>query len=221
MRYNVNQQYPFIAILFERKNGKKETQGLGGTFFPWEHKLISIHLELLTCAEHHKVPNAYDESKPPVLDCDGFIFTNPSTNETWHNQYPSASYGQLTDTANYLVTVDCDREVVESQWETRVFQMEDGLYRLAQVHRGIFQLQNELEKVKANPHEFRYSYEEMQANVELLKEFAARLSGEMVKLTGKEIVVDPVSYGPHRKVIEGHYKCRFADEADESNLTVK
>lgn len=53
----------------------------------------------LTVKEHHRVPNHYDPKNE--LACDGYVLTDAS-GTVFHNQYPRANYGQLSD--------DCDRQ---------------------------------------------------------------------------------------------------------------
>jgi hypothetical protein len=80
------------------------------TYFPWEHKeKPTLSIIELKCTEHHKVADSNDGSEEPKLNCDGFIFTDESEN-LWYNQYPSASYGQLDDSSNWLATINFENE---------------------------------------------------------------------------------------------------------------
>lgn len=53
----------------------------------------------LTVTEHHKVSSQWDTENN--LDYDGFKLVD-SRNLVWHNQFPKASYGQVTDTQDQI-----------------------------------------------------------------------------------------------------------------------
>jgi hypothetical protein len=56
-----------------------------------------IHFTKLTVKEHHKVAWDYDETGEAKYD--GYVLVDDAK-RLYHNQYPTASYGQLSDTAN-------------------------------------------------------------------------------------------------------------------------
>lgn len=66
-----------------------------------------LELEVI---EHHKVSSEYDEKD--LKDCDGYILKS-ADGRIFHNQYPRASYGQVSDRANYIFT----EALPESDWE--------------------------------------------------------------------------------------------------------
>lgn len=219
MRYTVGKEYPFIAILFERKNGEKETQGLGGTFLPWEHKLIDIHIEMLTCAEHHKVRCGYDKEDAEPKN-DGFIFENKVTVERWHNEYPysSASY---SDRPGHVAHVSVPEGTVREQWNTRVFELEDAKWRLAEIHRGVFQLKNDVEESKTSPDKFIVSTVVLEGYATMLQEFADKVQKKVEEISGQRLVVEPITYEDSdgmRVNLEGHYRVRFESELSEAHM---
>lgn len=57
----------------------------------------TIHFVKLTVTEHHKVPGEWDNEEK----YDGFILTDEQGNR-YGNQYPRASYGQLSDTSDRI-----------------------------------------------------------------------------------------------------------------------
>lgn len=71
-----------------------------------------LFFKKLTVTEHHKVTNGYSEEK----EYDGYLLTDGET--TFSNQYPVASYGQVSDEANYLFSAGLynksDEEVREA-----------------------------------------------------------------------------------------------------------
>lgn len=56
-----------------------------------------INFIKLTVTEHHKVPNVYDPEKKP--ECDGYLLKDEA-GRVFANQYPLASYGQISDEGN-------------------------------------------------------------------------------------------------------------------------
>lgn len=58
----------------------------------------SIHFKHLTVTEHHRVFNEWADQKGEP-DCDGYILKD-DTDQLWANQYPYASYGQMSDEGN-------------------------------------------------------------------------------------------------------------------------
>ncbi|BCG50189.1 hypothetical protein [Ralstonia phage RP13] len=220
MRFNVGQKIPFVTIQFERANGVKEMTGFSGLYQPWDHKLINIHVVMLECKEHHKVPNYWDNSTPPKLDCDGFIFTDDEGTR-WLNQYPRASYGQTTDTADRVVSREFPegtdyKAVLNSD---TVCEMELGLHRLGQIHHGIFELEKSRLDVIHHPNKYSKTAEEIAAMIIQLQEFSKQVQEAIEKVAGQKIVIDKLTYGPTKKWLEGHYHPRFKSEDQaESHL---
>lgn len=93
-RFNVGQEYVFFQIKIEQGKGR-----FGSAYCPWlGDKLKSVSMVVLTCTEEHAVTNGGSEEK----DCKGYFFKDQDGN-AWVNQYPTASYGQLDDTADGYV----------------------------------------------------------------------------------------------------------------------
>ena len=59
-----------------------------------------ITIKKLTVKEHHRVLNQW-ANENEVPDCDGFILSDEE-GKIWHNQYPRASYGQLSDAGDRM-----------------------------------------------------------------------------------------------------------------------
>jgi hypothetical protein len=93
MRFEINEQVPFIRENFEAGRPR-----FGNLYLPWEDKLLSLEIIMLTCVEHHKVP--YDHDPEDKLDCDGYVFVDVS-GKRYYNQYPKASYGQISTDNNH------------------------------------------------------------------------------------------------------------------------
>lgn len=98
MRFELNK--PVLAIGYNKQyaNGNVSPYGWCGKYMPWEDKLLSLELIKLNCIEHHKVPGDWDD----VLQYDGFIFTGDKSVQPFYNQYPRASYGQISCAADNI-----------------------------------------------------------------------------------------------------------------------
>lgn len=145
MRYNVGSIYPFIKIEF-----KAAELRFGNLYLPWCDTLKEIKLEMLECAEHHKVRSSHeDETAEPT--CDGFIFKNMKTRENWHNQYPTASYGQISTDADQRAHRSYEYFDKETSDVDDFRDYEDAAAFMENIFRGIKQLteQNRMEEVNA------------------------------------------------------------------------
>lgn len=66
-----------------------------------DHDIAEFQIVPMYCESHHKVNSDYDAKDTPP-EYDGFIFRSPCGRE-YHNQYPYASYGQVSDRADRLI----------------------------------------------------------------------------------------------------------------------
>lgn len=127
MRYTPKEETVFIHVDY-----KPASMRFGSKYFPWEDTLNSITLTKLTCIEHHRVPGEWDD----VVQYDGFLFTDPEGNK-WANQYPRASYGQISDTQNW---------VVRTRINDKYRKMTDIRIYLDEVSQGVRDLEREGKK---------------------------------------------------------------------------
>lgn len=98
MRYQIGQKIPVISFLLKGERPDGSTYERPAVhYMPWDEQVVSSEIVYLTVKEHHKVPNAYDQSGE--LSCDGYILET-GEGERWFNQYPRASYGQLDDSGD-------------------------------------------------------------------------------------------------------------------------
>lgn len=103
MRFEIGQQVPFIKVKYHKK--PNIDKAFSSLFDPRLHDLDSINVKLLTVKEHHKVSSSYEPDGEKKYD--GSIFTEQlgeGKEQIWYNQYPTASYGQLDDTSDRMVT---------------------------------------------------------------------------------------------------------------------
>lgn len=140
MRFQLNEILPVIHLRFDT-SGK-----LHCTFrpyYPWSgHTVTKIQFDHLTVTEHHRVCDSYaaENSEP---NCDGFVLK--SGDNVWHNQYPTASYGQTSDAADRMFIRRIDPDTCLTQWleenpNTAVTVRSLSDY-LTEVKRGIYQRQ--------------------------------------------------------------------------------
>ena len=128
MRYEVGTKYPFMHVDYT-----PATPRYRGLYLPWEDRLNNIAVAFLECVEHHKVPDCHDPDRE--LKYDGYVFVDIH-GKRWANQYPSASYGQIDDTMNWLVLPMWeDAETHERFTDARIY--------LARVQRGVRDLAKE------------------------------------------------------------------------------
>ena len=100
-RYYPGQELYGISFSYKSKNISSYRSPM-----LWDDDYPSdIHIIKLTVKEHHKVPNQYDEEPEPIKDCDGYLLID-TRDRVFTNQYPHASYGQISDTGNRLFTED-------------------------------------------------------------------------------------------------------------------
>lgn len=220
MRFELNQKYPFVCVKFSTQH-RQFLNGMAASIYqPWEHTILGIEVKMLTCVEHHKVPNEWDSSEPPKLECDGFIFLDEATGIRWSNQYPRASYGQTTDTADRVVMrmypEGTDYKAIP---EDEVLEMELATYRVERVQNALHDAQAVIKKIEAGIDVDKYlPVAEIRKNSQGLNGFREVLTGAIEKAAGRKLVVTPLTYGPTKKVLEGCFRARFEDEEDMSHM---
>lgn len=104
MRYDLQQtlfvvQFDFDLIHSEIKRLIFRQPMLHDSVFP-----TKCNFNLLTVTEHHKVRNEWQDAKEEPK-CDGFVLSDAS-GKRFTNQYPTASYGQTTDTGDRRFCLD-------------------------------------------------------------------------------------------------------------------
>lgn len=108
-RFVPGMKYIFIAADFTR--GKPMT--FTSVYRPWSNVdqggdvFHGFRIVVLECTEHRRVPGDWSD----VIEHDGFIFKQvggniaPPEGVVWVNQYPRASYGQLSDYGDRMVRI--------------------------------------------------------------------------------------------------------------------
>lgn len=135
MRYEVGSTAVFIHFVF---SGAPGTVACDEWFFakpiPWLHTINKVTVKSMACAEHHKVPSSYDPDGEKRYD--GFTFRDEG-GTTWYNQYPCASYGQLSDRADGIVErqiKSADDKMTEMDGPLMMY---DAMRFLDELHHGI------------------------------------------------------------------------------------
>lgn len=108
MRYEIDQT--LFAINFSYHGN---THGLYGVPLKYDNvQPTAINLIELKVTEHHRVPNSWGTK----LEHDGFLLKDDK-GTVFTNQYPSASYGQTTDTADrrFRLKIDSIDEIKEGE----------------------------------------------------------------------------------------------------------
>lgn len=100
-RYTVGQE--IIVVGFNYGSGKEVWFNRCPFAFAEANYPLSIELFKLKVTEHHKVAWGLDPSGERRYD--GFILTT-DTGEVWYNQYPKASYSQVSDVADRRFTIN-------------------------------------------------------------------------------------------------------------------
>jgi hypothetical protein len=97
LRYEPGKIYHFVLLKF-----LPSAMPSFGPYRPWlGDSITKLEIVELTCQSHHKVKWVYDPTEEEAKH-DGFIFVD-KTGAEWYNQYPRAEYGQLDDTADWIV----------------------------------------------------------------------------------------------------------------------
>jgi hypothetical protein len=109
MRYKLNQKIWTIGLTLVNKESNKPVYPYGFLRpYPNQFDITNIFFNELTVTEHHKVSGEWSDEK----QYDGFILKD-TQDRVWHNQYPRASYGQLSDSNDGLFTTPLFEKLFE------------------------------------------------------------------------------------------------------------
>jgi len=123
MRYQVGEK---LWVMFAHVTNSN-LYPLRVAYTPWDYGHVLPKLEFLELEviEHHKVRNEYaqPDSEP---DCDGYLLRDSDGN-MWSNQYPLASYGQLTTASDQHFSRYFDDKDVEKELCDAAIAFEESL----------------------------------------------------------------------------------------------
>lgn len=93
MRYELGEKVIGIKVRFKPSEAR-----WSNLYLPDRDTLEGIDLIEMTVVKHARVP--WDQDPEEKLEYDGYVL-EASDGTVFHNQYPKASYGQVTDSANW------------------------------------------------------------------------------------------------------------------------
>lgn len=105
-RYTVGNKYKFVHVKFTRPENFQVWSSL---YHPGHDILDSIVVLELECISEHDVPDSWSGE----VKHKGYRFKDTDGN-LWVNQYPTASYGQLDDSADWKVSIS-DEGLTDAQ----------------------------------------------------------------------------------------------------------
>ena len=182
MRYQIGQVIPVVKFKVKFPNGNI---GWVSWFLPWESEILEISIKNLTVIEHHKVPSS--DEPDGEKNYDGFVLKD-NEGRIWHNQFPHASYGQISDESNRLFDPAWD---VSDDELHEFYNMKLLTEYLAKVQKGI----NDFSKMEGREKE-----------KESLENHFNEVNAKFKELTGKNIVVIPLVFGRTDSAVGEYYE---------------
>ena len=162
LRFTPGEEYLFVHLDYTPARPR-----FGSVYLPWEDTLEAMRVIKVRCEEHHPVRSEWDDAAAEP-QYQGFIFKD-AEGTVYHNQYPTASYGQLTDHADRMLH---HAEVTDENLWTR--------YELLSYRMGEIQTALVREKDKLEPH-----------HIKALSEFYQTLQAE-AETHGYSVTVEPL-----------------------------
>ena len=181
MRYQIGETHYFVDVRFD------PVEPRAAIFRPWKDHLKEIVLYELRCLEHHKV--AWDQDPHGEKKHDGFVFLDETENRRWTNQYPTASYGQLDDSADRRVVRDHDELMdIHGDADTAI-----QAYPSNEVFWGISDILKTIEDVLSatNSESISYLGDNMEQEMRALDAFKIQLIEAVQKKSGKVVDIRP------------------------------
>ncbi len=143
MRFNIGQKIFTIGLVLNSKStGKLSIHGHFVNPVPNLYSVSKIQFNELTITEHHKVSGEWSDEK----EYDGFKAVDKN-GLTYSNQYPIASYGQLTDNKNHEFELDLVEETYEKNSHLGLDKFFENLFsqNLSPYNYELIRFMNELD----------------------------------------------------------------------------
>lgn len=143
MRFTIGQKLFTIGLVLNSKStGKLAIHGHFSNPIPSLYSVSKIQFNELTITEHHKVAGEWSDEK----EYDGFKAVDKN-GLTYSNQYPTASYGQLTDNKNHEFELDLIEETYEKNSHLGLDQFFESIFaqNLSPYNYELIRFMNELD----------------------------------------------------------------------------
>lgn len=133
MRYELNQKVWTIGLVLVNKENNKPVFPFGFLRpYPDQFSITDMFFNELTVVEHHKVSGEWSDEK----EYDGFILKD-AKDRVWYNQYPKASYGQVSDDADGLFSSPLfDEMFKDSENSGKKLDWDEACVQFNQTHKA-------------------------------------------------------------------------------------
>lgn len=155
-RFHIGEQYVFLAEKFV-----KNSQTWTSMYLPWVDELQSLQIVVLECVSQHHVPGEWEDE----IKYKGYKFKLVKSNIEhelfkpgleFHNQFPHASYGQLSTDADYYAHPHLINETdIKSYLNAEIGgglmgRFEEAGTKIDNIYRGIRSIKERVEKEKVD-----------------------------------------------------------------------
>lgn len=195
-------------------------------FMPWESATFpEIEFRELTVTEHHKVLNEW-ANNTDVPDCDGYVLQD-DTGRIWHNQFPRASYGQMSDNCDGLFRLFLEKqkpifeEVLDFITAKRETRKENGVLLQSPHVIETYDLVRELSQISRGHHNLMVMAADPKKDAEALERahklhrWYVHLMEQFEKVTGLKIESKPLEFKSTKNdevtILAGHYRFYTVD----------
>lgn len=221
MRYEVGKTYAFVKVTFINRD---TTRWVSSLYMPSVHVLESVDVRGLKVTKHERVPSAWGPDDK--LDYDGFLLeevVGKDVGQVWKNQWPTASYGQLDDSADKVVT----RHVTTDDWDILGEAEKNARVTLATEH--FTDAMNVLSHAYKLKHDTAKDYEMLREGMSLsdaldFDAYILQLETGIENVTGRKVGYREVSYKPKNapgyEALKGVHQAYYLDEEPRDILPV-
>ncbi len=193
-RYSPGQELYGIAFSYR----SKKMSSIGAPMLWDEEYPSAIHFIKLKVTEHHRVPNEFDEKQEPTLDCDGYKLVDEK-GRVFLNQFPRASYGQITDNGDRQFREDWKGDFNERFKTDKEDPSEFTLLTemFATIAKGIRDLEREMAKsYKPGKYSQGITYYKLQLRAHTLRKLKAEIEARFTeKFENKVVYAVPRLHG--------------------------
>ncbi|OXX45122.1 hypothetical protein B9J93_11855 [Vibrio sp. V17_P4S1T151] len=142
-RFQVGQKHPFVRHTVWLRDLKGNRTRTSHSLTPHGEDTESTEIVYLTCISEHDVPHEYDESQLAK----GYIFKKDDCEHDFHNQYPTASYGQVSTFGDWVASAFYETE--SGYEEQEYFSVSEALNSIERFGKNGEALPEYLSKIKS------------------------------------------------------------------------